>query len=254
MNSREFDEAARASRYLVRKSPLPALGLGSPDDKEKSLEVFQNGLIAFQIIKPVQTLGFIFQGLELDGPAFNLETTYHRQPMDAGEWARMRAFDEEFFHKVPDMIRRVRQVMEGSSAEKKNAIIFLQLALEHMHPLIAGLLCVMGMEAIFDSENRNDFKNKLCNCLGPRTLAFPDWNSPTPAPTYTVDEVAIPVYMLRNKLAHGVDLRKAALDKTTPVDLTKMVTLVNFSGPRAHANLLSEAACYLLCQVLQNVI
>ena len=252
MNSREFEEAEKANRYLVRKDALPRSS--SLDDRQKYLGVFQNGLVAFQIIKPIQTLGFIFQGVEIDGPAFSLETTYHRQPMAAGEWARMRAFDQEFLDRVPAMIKRVQQEMAENSAERKNAIILLQLALEQNHPLIGGLLSVIGMEAILDSENRNEFKDKLCDCLGPKTLAFPDWNWPTPTPTHTVEEVAIPVYMLRNKLAHGVDLRKAALDKTTPVDLTKMVELVDFLEPRAHAYLLSEAACYLLCQLLQNVI
>src|SRR5271165_5184622 len=128
----------------------------------------------------------------------------------------MRAFDQELLDDVPSMINRVRRVMEGTRAELKNAVIFLQLGLEHSHPLVAGLLCVMGMEAIFDSEGRSDFKKKLCGCLGSTTFAFPDWNAPTPPPSYTVEELAIPMYMLRNKLAHGADLRTAALDKTTP--------------------------------------
>ena len=143
--------------------------------------------------------------------------------------------------------------MNASNAERKNAVVFLQLALEHNHLLIAGLLSVMGMEAIFDSDNRNNFKEKLCTCLGPSTLAFPDWNAPTIAPAHTVEEVAIPIYMLRNKLAHGVDLRKAMLDKSTPVDLLKKVKLIDSLEPRAHAYLLGEAACYLLCQVLLKV-
>jgi hypothetical protein len=225
-----------------------------PDDRHRDSETIQNALMAFQIIKPVQTLGFTFRGRDTDALTFYLETTEQRPPMDAGEWARMRVFDQELLDGVPPMIKRVRRVMEGTSAEQKNAIIFLQLGLEHGHPLIAGLLWVMGMEAIFDSEGRNDFRTKLCGCLGSTTLVFPDWNSPTAPPAYTVEELAIPVYMLRNKLAHGADLRTAALDKTTPVDLTKKVKLVDFLEPRSHAHLLSEAACYLLCQVLQKTI
>ena len=112
----------------------------------------------------------------------------------------------------------------------------------------------MGMEAVFDSDGRFDFEKRLCDCLGPSTAAFPDWNSPTfPAPKYTVKELALPLYMLRNKLAHGVDLRKASLDKRTPVDLVKKMELIPELEPRAHALLLSEAAGYLLCRVLQTL-
>ncbi len=60
--------------------------------------------------------------------------------------------------------------------------------------------------------------------------------------------------MLRNKLAHGADLRKANIDKSTPVDLVKKVELIPELESRAHAYLLSEAAVYLLCQVLQKSI
>jgi hypothetical protein len=254
MNEHEYQEAARASRYLVHRRISSMFQADGPDDRHRDSEMIQNALMAFQIIKPIQTLGFTFRGMNTGAPTFYLETMEQRPPMDAGEWARMRLFDQELLDEVPSMIKRVRGVMEGTSAELKNAVIFLQLGLEHSHPLIAGLLWVMGMEAIFDSEGRNDFKEKLCRCLGPTTFVFPDWNSPTPAPSYPVEDLAIPIYMLRNKLAHGADLRTAVLDKSTPVDLTKKVKLANFSEVRSNANLLSEAACYLLCQVLQKTI
>jgi hypothetical protein len=95
---------------------------------------------------------------------------------------------------------------------------------------------------------------KLCDCIEADTLAFPDWNAPTQAPPSTVKEIAIHMYRLRNKLAHGVDLRKAANDTTTPLDLTAKVKLTELSEPTAYAYVLSEAACYLLCQVLQKVL
>jgi hypothetical protein len=257
MNQREFDEAARVPRYLVYKRPLSSSLLEESHDRGEAGAVFQNGLIALQIVKPLPTLGFIFDGIAYGGPTFNLETIEERSPMNPGAWARMRVFDEELLGKVPLTIRKVQQVMDGSSAEGKNAIILLQLGLEtnDYHQLIAGLLWVMGMEAIFDSKNRNDFERKLCSCLGPTTQVFPDWNSPTfSPPPYTVKDMAIPVYMLRNKLAHGADLRKAAFDKSTPVDLIKKVKLVDGLEDRANAYLLSEAACYLLYHVLQKTI
>jgi hypothetical protein len=47
--------------------------------------------------------------------------------------------------------------------------------------------------------------------------------------------------MLRNKLAHGRDLREALQDKSTPVDLTKQVQPDGFTEPTANA-LLSDAS------------
>lgn len=111
----------------------------------------------------------------------------------------------------------------------------------------------MGLEAPFDSDDRNDFKRKLCDCLGPTTLAFPNWNAPTAPPPYTVEEVAIDLYTLRSKLAHGVDLREAINDKV-PVYLLKKVPLTEHSGPIAYSLVLSQAAIFLLCQVLEKVL
>ena len=164
MSGQEYDEAANCGCYLVFKS---AEEIDQPDHRAICTQELQNGLIAFQIIKPTETLGWIFQCEQWgNSPSLNLNTTERRFGMDSGEWARMREFDDELLAQVPTMISRVRQVMNGTNAERKNAIILLQLALEHMHPLIAGLLNVMGMEAIFDSRNRHDFKKKLCDCLG----------------------------------------------------------------------------------------
>jgi hypothetical protein len=251
MSGEEFKDAGRCEWYLVFKLKSPKYDQPLPDCTD-----LQNGLISFQIIKPTPTSGWMFLCEQWkEGDYLSLKTTERRPPMESGRWARMRWFDDELVSRVPEMISRVRQTMRGRLSERKNSIILLQLALENMHPLIAGLLHVMGMEAIFDSGDRHDFKKKICNCLGPSTLAFPDWSpSVVSQPKYSVEELAIPIYMLRSKLAHGADLRKAALDKSTPVDLVKKVELSPELEPQPHAFLLAEAACYLHCQVLQRVV
>jgi hypothetical protein len=249
MNEDEYQHAATVGTYLLYKTQQPAI---RDERRNASIEEFQHGLMAFQIIKPVQTLGFVFQG-EKWKSTLNSETINKRPPTDAGQWARMRCFDEPLLAQVNGMIPKIFNVMKGTNAEHKNSIILLQLALEQPHPLISGLLSIMGIEARFDSEGRDDFKNKLCSWLGSSTRAFPDWNSPEfSQPSYTVEELAIPIYMLRNKLAHGVDLRKAAFDKSTPVDLVKKVQLIRELEPIAHAYLLSQAAIHIHCQLLKT--
>ena len=197
--------------------------------------------MAIQVIKPIRTLGFIYRHQQIE----------RRPPMEPGQWARINKFDDAMLAQVPAMIDRIQPVMDGKSVEKKNALILLQLGLEHFHPYIAGLLWITGLEAIFDSGGKDKFKKKLCDCLGSQTLAFLNWHSKPDAPPYTVEEVAIPLFVLRNKLAHGADLRTAATDAKYPVDLMERVNLTPDSTATTQALLLSEAACYLLCQVLQ---
>lgn len=250
LNDRQFQEVEKISCFLVHREWLPLL---RGPERHSKIEHFQNGLMALQILKPLRTFGFIFQESEQEGSRVNSEPTCPRPPMNPGEWARMRTFDAGLISRAPAPIQKIERIMGGTAAEPKNAIHLLQLGLEHSHPLIGGLLCVMGLEALFDSKDRWDFRKKLCACLGSSTLAFPDWNSPRfPPPSFTVDQVALDLYTLRSKIAHGVDLRKAAKDKNAPVDLVKRVSLFPQSRPRPYAALLSEAAVYLLCQVLQK--
>jgi hypothetical protein len=214
--------------------------------RERGTNRFYAGLMAIQVIKPICTLGFIYRSQDLQ--------IERRHPMQPGQWAIENKFDDAMLAAVPAMIDRIQPVMDGGSVEKRNALTLLQLGLEHFHTYIAALLWVTGIEAIFDSGGREEFRQKLCQCLGPQTPAFPNWHSKPDAPSYTVEEIAIPLFVLRNKLAHGADLRTAANDKKHPVDLTKRVSLTQDTETVNYALVLSEAACYLLCQVLRKVL
>lgn len=253
-NEYEYEEAEKVSRYLVyRYEHFPVV---PPEQKIKDPDaMFYGGLMALQIVKPVSTLGFVYRGTDY-GEASIHPAIEHLPQMVAGEWARLKRFDTTCLSEAIALIPHVQASLTGASIPQKNAITTLQLGMETYayHQYIAGLLWVMGMEAIFDSQNRNDFSDKLCNLLGPDTPAFPNWTAVTEPPLWRVKDIAMDLYMLRNKLAHGVDLRSAASDKTTPVDLLKVVRLHEYSQDRYYSMLLSEAACYLLCRVIQRAI
>jgi hypothetical protein len=241
----EMEDEEKASRYLVCEYPqwLPDEGMGVA--RERGNDIFYAGLMAIQLIKPVRTLGFVYRHQSIE----------RRPEILLGEWARRNEFDNAMLGQVPAMIARTLPAMQNKEdVSLRNALTFLQLGLEHFHTYVSGLLWVTGMEAIFDSGGREEFKKKLCDCLGPTTLAFPNWHAKADAPTYTVEEIAIPLFMLRNKIAHGADLRSAMNDKKHPVDLTKHVKFTSWSEEVRYSELLSEAACYLLCQVLQKVL
>lgn len=172
--------------------------------------------------------------------------------MTTGEWAELRRFDDNLIAQLRDLMPKVLIRMKNGSAEQKNSVHLLQFSLEHLHPLVRGLFAVMGLDAVFNSGGRSQFKADLCDCLGESTLVFPDWNSPRfSPPTLTVGEIALDLYTLRSKIAHGVDLRKAAQDPKVS-DLLKRVPLTHTLDDSAYCVVLSEAATYLLCEVIKN--
>lgn len=256
VNGADEIDIKAASRFLVCEYEDDKAGNNA---RRKAYDLLRSGLMAFQVIKPVRTLGYVHHGSS--GDSFGFESSqyvptfiYYRPQMRPGRWARMNEFDDGMLAKVPNMIARVHAAFTGTDVPRANALTFLQLGLETEQPYQAGLLWVTGLEAIFDSGGREKFKKKLCACLGPQAPTFPNWHSKPNAPPYTVEEIAIPLFMFRNKIAHGADLRTAATDKKYPVDLMMRVNLIPGSTDTMQALLLSEAACYLLCQVLQKVL
>ncbi len=247
MTGSEFSAAEDAGRYLVYTPPVPPF---PRQTYEEINSLFHFGMLGLQILKPVPTLVLIFYGDYAPSGSFSLQVIERRPPMEAGPWALRRSFDSAFLNAVPRIVSGVRAIMNGSNAEKKNAIHLLQLGLEHFHPLISGLLWVMGLDAIFNSGGAQKFKNDLCTYLGAQTPVYPPWNAGQP--DWTLGDIAGELYVMRNKLVHSVDLRKAM--KKFPVNLVEKRALLSSLEPAPYALLLSEAACYLLCQVLQKEI
>jgi hypothetical protein len=253
LNRVQFRDLENAKWFLVLRIPQ---SLFKTVDIPQSVELLQDALMACQIVKPIETHGLVFHGIESpDGRMRWQGLDDRRWPMSAGHWARLRTFDAVLLKDLRAISGRVRQIMTGSDIAKRNAVHLLQLALEHPHPYIACLLAVTGIEAILDSENRWDFETKLCNLLGASTFAFPDWNSPEfPPMKYTVRDLAVHLYTLRSKIAHGANLASAAQDKNSPVNLSELKEYIPEGEPVRYAILLCESSIYLLGQVLQKVV
>jgi hypothetical protein len=252
LGSVQFHDIGRAPWFLVLRVPQSPHTPVVPD----SVELLLDALMAFQIVKPIETYGLAFHGDESSAGDMNWHGIDDRRwPMNAGQWSQLRMFDEPLLNEVLAILNQVRSMMRGPDISKRNAVHLLQLALEHPHQYVACLLAVTGIEAILDCKDRWDFEKKLCDLLGASALAFPDWNSPDfPPLTYTVKEVAVHLYTLRSKVAHGADLAKAAHDKNTPVDLLQLKEYILEGAPVRYATLLCESSIYILGQVLQKVL
>jgi hypothetical protein len=248
----QFREIEAADWFLVLRTPQNAF---QSADQLTCVERLMDALITFQVIKPIETYGFIFSGIQLEGMNVQWQGTNIRWPMSSGRWSQLRAFDEPLLHEAKSLMSRVKAAFDGTRVAPKNALHLLQLALEHPHPYVACLLAVTGMEAVLDSRNRWDFESKLCDRLGSSTLAFPDWNSPGHGPLkYAVGDLAVHLYTLRSKVAHGQDLTKAASDKHSPIDLLASREYLAEGDPVRYAQILCESSIYLLGRLLKEIL
>jgi len=76
LNGRAYRESEKLSCFLVLKEELSV----SPDSG--AMGRLQNGAMAMQILKPLKTFGFIFQGRDFeDAETFNLQRVEERPPM-----------------------------------------------------------------------------------------------------------------------------------------------------------------------------
>jgi hypothetical protein len=75
--------------------------------------------MAIQVIKPIQTLGFVYKRQQIE----------RRPPMEPGQWARMNEFDDAMLTQVPAMIDRIQPVMDGKNVEYRNALTLSNSAL-----------------------------------------------------------------------------------------------------------------------------
>lgn len=249
----EFADVGKAPWFLALRIPqFPSI----VTDLHSGVELLLDALMAFQIVKPIETYGLVFYGIEYPNQPIHWQGVNDRRwAMVAGQWARLRLFDEPLLNDVQMIMNKVRAIMSGPDIAKRNAIHLLQLALEHPHPYVACLLAVIGIEAILDSKDRWDFERKLCDLLGASTPAFPEWNPPEIPPLkYTVKDLAVHLYTLRSKIAHGANLASAACDKNSPVNLSEFKEYIPEGDPVRYAVLLGESSIYLLGRVLQTII
>jgi hypothetical protein len=251
LSTRERDAMRSVGYYLVHKSPTDRR---DPIREEQARARLLDALIAFQIVKPSATLGYVLQLIVT-------ETTFEpmfgpaelRSPMNPGQWPSLRRLDTSLIQKVPEMIKKVDGIMSGADARKKNAINLFQLALEHHHPAIACLLAVASIETCLDSWKANDFEAKLCELLGPNTPIFPDWNMPDfRQPLWTVGDVAFDLHRLRSTIAHGNDLRKVQDRNKQSIDFRQLKEFIEERQKPSYMQLLCESSICLASQVLQK--
>jgi len=74
MSNENYEDAEKCGSYLVFKRPQDFL---APDLAAACTQELQNGLVAFQIVKPTASLGFIFQCEQWDSPHLSLKTAEH---------------------------------------------------------------------------------------------------------------------------------------------------------------------------------
>jgi hypothetical protein len=178
VNQMDEAEIKAASRFLVCRYE-------EPDDKnswnakqKRAYDLLRSGLMAFQVIKPIRTFGYSHYGSS--GDCFGFDSSqyvptfiYYRPQMRPGRWAMVNEFDDAMLAKMPDMIMRIQSAFVGPDVPHANALTFLQLGLESEQPLIAGLLWVTGLEAIFDSRRRDEFKKKALRLPRPSDARIP---------------------------------------------------------------------------------
>ena len=111
MTGTEFADGASVSRYLVYKHEQPAPGRTFEEIHKDIKAIFQCGLMALQVLKPVRTLGIVFYSDYTSAGKF--QRIERRPPMEPGPWALRRSFDQALLEMVPSTIESIQRIMKG---------------------------------------------------------------------------------------------------------------------------------------------
>ena len=133
-----------------------------------------------------------------------------------------------------------------------NPLYFLELGLQADNAGVRSFLWTTGIDSLLVANTEAKFKRRISNLLGANSYVFPADGSGR-QPIYKVEKLASRMYKLRSLIAHGVEIdesfrRRVGFQTGGSFPLTGK--FLNY----LEADILNEAALFLLCAVLRRIV
>ncbi len=168
-------------------------------------------------------------------------------------WPRMLWPDSNSESEVTRAVEGVQKSFSTSSARLTNPFYFLELGLQSDNPGVRSFLWTTGIDALLVANSEDKFKRRISNLLGPSSYVFPADVSGR-QPIYTVEQLAPRMYKLRSLIAHGVEIDSSFRRKVAFQVTGGLFPLTGEFLNYLEADVLNEAALFLLCAILRRLV
>jgi hypothetical protein len=215
----------------------------SHESIEESTNNLHNTQIAFQIILPRDS-ELIF--------LTNSRSKVYRA-LAPPRWSRMLWPREVEATEMTKVVEGVQAAFKVDSVRLRNPFYFLELGLQADNPGGRSFLWTTGIDSLLVANSEGKFTRRLSNLLGANSYVFPSDVSGR-QPIYTVGNLAPRMYELRSLIAHGVEIdasfRRKVGFQATGGSFQLTGDFLNY----LEADVLNEAALFVLCAILKRIV
>ena len=238
--------------WLVRDLPTEQT-LGSRPSRaveDAAKDDLLNTQIAFQVILPRDS-ELIFLTM-WKSKRLDLRSWVYRSLVPP-RWPRMLWPSSISESEVTRTVEGVQKAFSTTSVRLKNPFYFLELGLQADNPGVRSFLWTTGIDALLAANSESKFVRRISNLLGARSYVFPA-DGIGRQPIYTVEQLAPRIYKLRSLVAHGVEIDSSFRRKVAFQAIGGLFPLTGEFLNYLEADVLNEAALFLLCAALRRVV
>jgi hypothetical protein len=250
----EIDAAARNAYWICHEfEGAPASeAVAYHRRRESAFKRILHAIYAVQIVVPVgaPNLYLLYRTTVNGGLA--IDTTRHRPPLHGTIWARLCDTPPSTVAEIAPLLTRIDEVFHKPTLRLQIPVWLLEQGLTAPDRHIRLLLWATGLDGITRSGGMAIFAERLCGLLGADTSVFPAIST-TPAPRYTVSDVAGDLYLLRNQMAHGLPFDPKFRKKPGLESESGDSVCPEFAHWR-YDQVLEECSAFLLCRALRAIL
>jgi hypothetical protein len=235
-------------RYDFQAEPLKGT-----ESKFAATELLRNVLIAYQVARPVGTgeTATLVIPCEKTKNGLVIDTIHNYRRLETTLWGRMIASEPVDFGAISAVSTGVQEAVARRVVRLQNPLYLLEMGQQADNPHIRVLLWVAGLDALLMARNAKVFERRLFNFLGRQTFVFPAV-ADLAQPQYTLGDVVLDLYELRNTIAHGGTIHKRFRDELGFKDVGGNL-IDGYNHTYQRRQILEEAALFLLCSALRRV-
>jgi len=220
---------------------------------DELFELVHHAQSTTQIIYPFGG-GNVFLKFHRTSQGYDNVGSWHPSRLHSTLMGRIGAFEKQgFATDFETVYTGVRRAFDEKILRLQNPILLLEHGQQIGNVPLSALFWVLGLDMLFMAGGSIDaFVDRISGFLGPDSFIFPVTEIFQQQPFPRVKDVLGDLYVLRNKIAHGLEIPKLPYRKEYHLHDTygAVITGENY----LYLHLMQESALFILCKSLRKIL